>query len=107
MTEVTAAPEPKAAPTDHWYELPGEQVAASMEVDPERGLSAAEAAARLEKYGPNKFAEGETEPRWRAFVRTYIVPMQIVLFVAGIVSIWPVKEYGTGVLRLLLTFLIA
>jgi Ca2+-transporting ATPase len=105
VTEVAAPPEPQAAPENHWYELPGDEVAASMEVDPERGLSAAEAAARLEKYGQNKFAEGETEPRWRAFVRQYNDPMQIVLLVAGIGSIWPVKEYGTGVLLLLLTVL--
>jgi Ca2+-transporting ATPase len=105
MTEVAAPPEQQAAPESHWYELPGDQVAASMQVDPERGLSVAEAATRLEKYGPNKFAEGETEPRWRAFVRQYNDPMQIVLLVAGIGSIWPVKEYGTGILLLLLTLL--
>src|SRR5262249_42978244 len=57
------------------------------------------------KYGPNKFAEGETEPRWHAFVRQYNDPMQIVLLVAGIGSMWPVKEYGTGLLLLLLTVL--
>jgi Ca2+-transporting ATPase len=105
MTQVAAPPEPTTTPDSHWYELPAEQVAASMEVDPERGLSAAEAAARLEKYGPNKFAEGETEPQWRAFVRQYNDPMQIVLLVAGIGSIWPVKAYSTGVVLLLLTVL--
>src|SRR5262249_28515527 len=105
MTEVASPPIAQAAPERHWYELPGEQVAASMEGDPGRGLSAGEAAARLETYGPNKFAEGETEPRWRAFVRQYHDPMQIVLLVAGIGSIWPVKEYGTGILLLLLTVL--
>jgi P-type Ca2+ transporter type 2C len=105
MTQVAAPPEPKTAPESRWYALPGEQVAASMEVDPERGLSGAEAAARLERYGPNKFAEAAQEPRWRAFVRQYKDPMQIVLLVAGIGSMWPVHAYGTGVVLLLLTVL--
>ena len=104
MAEVIAVPE---APTNGskrtWYDLPGEQVAASMEVDPARGLSAAEAASRLQKYGPNKFAEAKAEPRWRAFERQYHDPMQIVLLVAGIGSIVPLGQYGTGIMLLFLT----
>ena len=69
------------------------------------GLSAAEAASRLAQYGPNKFAEGRKEPRWQAFLRQYQDPMQIVLLVAGIGSIWPLKQYGTGIVLLLLTLL--
>jgi len=104
MAQLTAVPEAPAQPAEeHWYELPGDQVAASMEVDPARGLTAAEAASRLERYGPNKFAEGKAEPRWRAFVRQYYDPMQIVLLVAGIGSIVPLGQYGTGFVLLLLT----
>jgi P-type Ca2+ transporter type 2C len=102
MAQVTAAPETKATETP-WYELSGEQVAASMDVDPARGLTAAEAAARLERYGPNKFAEAKTEPRWHAFVRQYRDVMQIVLLVAGIGSLYPLKQWGTGIMLLLLT----
>jgi Ca2+-transporting ATPase len=76
---------------------------AAEEVDEQRGLSAAEAAARLQNYGPNRFAEGRKEPRWRAFVRQYKDVMQIVLLAAGIGSIYPVKQYGTGILIILLT----
>jgi P-type Ca2+ transporter type 2C len=101
---TTATPDtPEQAPGNAWYELPGEAVAASLDVDPARGLSAAEAAARLEKHGPNKFAEGKTEPRWHALMRQYYDPMQIVLLVAGIGSLWPLKQYGTGIVLLLLT----
>jgi Ca2+-transporting ATPase len=106
MAQLTAAPEghTEAAETA-WYELPGDKVAASMEVDPGKGLTAAEAAKRLEQYGPNKFAEAKAEPRWRAFVRQYYDPMQIVLLVAGVGSIVPLAQYGTGILLLLLTVL--
>jgi P-type Ca2+ transporter type 2C len=106
MAQVTAVPEEKTEAADsHWYELPGEKVAASMDVDPGKGLTSDEAAKRFEQYGPNKFAEGKTEPRWRAFVRQYYDPMQIVLLVAGIGSIVPLAQYGTGIVLLLLTVL--
>jgi Ca2+-transporting ATPase len=93
------------APSGTWYGLPGEDVASSMGVDPAQGLSVAEAASRLGQYGPNKFAEGEQEPRWRAFERQYHDPMQVVLLAAGIGSIVPLEQYGTGVVLLLLTVL--
>jgi len=86
-----------------WYELPGEAVAASMQVDPARGITSAEAKERLGKYGPNTFAEAKSEPRWRAFERQYHDPMQIVLLVAGIGSIVPIGQYGTGIMLLFLT----
>ncbi len=38
------------------------ELAVSLGVDPERGLSATEAAARLETYGHNRLAEGKHEP---------------------------------------------
>ena len=58
---------------------------------------------RLAKYGPNRFAEAEVEPRWHAFVRQYQDPMQIVLVVAGAISIYPVEQLGTGLVILALT----
>ena len=86
-----------------WFLLSGEEAVAKLDTDRERGLSAGEAAKRLEEYGPNRFAEAKQEPRWRAFVRQYRDPMQIVLLVAGIGSIYPIKEYGTGILIVFLT----
>ena len=99
MAEVTATPERS------WFALPAEEVAAALEVDPAQGLTAAEAAARLERHGPNRFAEATPEPRWRAFVRQYRDPMQIVLLVAGIGSIVPLEQYATGIVLILLTVL--
>jgi P-type Ca2+ transporter type 2C len=86
-----------------WHTLETQQVAAELGVDPAQGLAAAEAASRLTRYGPNKFAEAKPEPRWKAFVRQYRDAMQIVLLVVGIGSLWPLKEYGTGIVVLLLT----
>ena len=83
MAEVTAvAPASTAART--WYDVAPDEVAGEFGVDPAQGLSTAEATARIAKYGPNKFAEAASEPRWHAFMRQYYDPMQIVLLVAGL-----------------------
>ena len=86
-----------------WYALSPAEVATRVGVEPATGLSAAEAASRLASVGPNAFAVAEVEPRWRAFVRQYRDPMQIVLLVAGIGSLYPLKELGTGLVLLFLT----
>ena len=105
MATTQIAPTTEQAPVGErpWYVLPSSDVALSLGVDPGRGLSAEEAAARLERYGPNKFAEAKTEPRWHAFVRQYRDPMQIVLLIAGVGSIWPLHELGTGLVIIFLT----
>jgi P-type Ca2+ transporter type 2C len=86
-----------------WHTLAPDDVGGRLGVDPGSGLSAAEAASRLASVGPNKFTETAVEPRWRAFVRQYRDPMQIVLLVAGIGSLYPLKELGTGLVLLFLT----
>jgi P-type Ca2+ transporter type 2C len=86
-----------------WHTLGADQVLRSEGVDGQRGLSSAEAAARAERFGPNEFAAGHAESRWRAFVRQYADPMQLVLLAAGIGSLYPLKQLGTGLLLILLT----
>ncbi|HWI72104.1 MAG TPA: cation-transporting P-type ATPase, partial [Baekduia sp.] len=103
MATIPAPAPVEETPT--WHVLSGEGVAKELHVEPERGLTSAEADERLQRYGPNRFAEAKPEPRWRAFVRQYDDPMQIVLLVAGVISIYPVKQPGTGIVILLLTIL--
>jgi Ca2+-transporting ATPase len=103
---ATTAPPPTTTtegPT--WHVLSAERALDELDVVPEQGLTNAEAADRLARYGPNRFAEAKTEPRWHAFLRQYQDPMQIVLLAAGIISIYPVKQPGTGIMILLLTLL--
>src|SRR5215472_5267101 len=94
---------PPAAGELAWHTLGADQVLHSEGVDGQRGLSSAEAASRAERFGPNEFAAGQAEPRWRAFVRQYRDPMQLVLLAAGIGSLYPLKQLGTGLLLILLT----
>jgi P-type Ca2+ transporter type 2C len=104
---ATTAPPVAAATaeTPTWHVLSREGTVQELHVEPERGLTSDEAATRLAQYGPNKFAEAKAEPRWHAFLRQYQDPMQIVLLVAGVISIYPVKQPGTGIMILLLTLL--
>jgi Ca2+-transporting ATPase len=100
MATVTADPQTEL---EAWYSLDAAETTAKLGVDATQGLGAAEVERRTAKYGPNKFAEAKTEPRWRAFERQYHDAMQIVLLVVGIGSIWPLRQYGTGILVLVLT----
>src|SRR3954454_9271698 len=102
---TTIAPPETAAPVPTWHALSRDSTVHELHVEPDRGLTSDEAAQRLARYGPNKFAEAKSEPRWHAFLRQYRDPMQIVLLVAGVISIYPVKQPGTGVVILLLTLL--
>src|SRR4051812_23364858 len=86
-----------------WHTVSLVDVFAMQGVDEHKGLTTEEAAARRARSGPNRLAEPELEPRWRAFVRQYADPMQIVLLAAGICSLWPVKQYGTAIVILALT----
>jgi Ca2+-transporting ATPase len=104
MATTEATPTPTTNGTV-WHVLTGEGVTQELGVEPAQGLTSAEAAERLTRYGPNKFAEAATEPRWHAFLRQYQDPMQIVLLGAGVISIYPVKQPGTGIVILLLTLL--
>ncbi len=104
MTAPQVAEAASAAAPD-WHTLSVEEVCARLEVDPERGLSAAEVVKRREQYGPNQLAEEAKEPAWKAFLRQYKDLMQLVLLGAALVSIIALQELGTGLVVIGLTIL--
>ncbi|MEU4159045.1 HAD-IC family P-type ATPase [Actinoplanes sp. NPDC026670] len=103
MATMTEPPNAAEAPAFHVLSVP--EALEAEQVDRHRGLSEDEVAKRRAKYGPNRFAEAKKEPWWRSFVRQYADPMQIVLLAAGIGSLYPLKQYGTGILLIALTLL--
>jgi P-type Ca2+ transporter type 2C len=105
MTAVTHEGQAVADAAAHWYAQSPDQVASGLAVDPAVGLSSSEVADRADRFGPNRFAEAEQEPRWRAFERQYHDPMQIVLLIAGLGSFYPVRQPGTGVVLIALSVL--
>ncbi|GAA2335160.1 cation-transporting P-type ATPase [Dactylosporangium salmoneum] len=95
-------PDRKSLP---FHAMSADEALAAQRVEAPSGLTAEEVMRRREQYGPNRFAEGRREPRWRAFARQYADPMQIVLLCAGLGSIWPLRQTGTGLLLIALTLL--
>ena len=105
MTEQAASAAGSTDAARAWHGMTGEEALAAQGVDAANGLSDAEVEARRAKFGSNKFAEAEKEPRLAAFLRQYKDPMQIVLLVAGIVSLFLPGQFATGVVLIVLTLL--
>ncbi|HEY6286803.1 MAG TPA: cation-transporting P-type ATPase, partial [Ktedonobacteraceae bacterium] len=85
-----------------WHTLTIEGALREQGVDAATGLSQAEAETRLKQFGPNAFTAEQKEPGWRAFLRQYQDPMQILLLVAAIASLF-IQQWGTAMLLIVLT----
>jgi Ca2+-transporting ATPase len=101
MSTTTTEPGATAA-GPVWHTLSVSDALQHEEVDPTKGLSPAEAEARLQKFGPNAFAQAKKEPGLVRFLNQYRDPMQIVLLGAAIISLW-IKEWSTALLLIVLT----
>ncbi len=87
-----------------WHTLTVEDALRKQGVDAATGLSPAEAETRLKQYGPNAFTAEKKEPGWRSFLRQYQDPMQILLLVATVASLF-IQQWGTALLLVALTLL--
>ncbi len=63
------------------------EIAADLETDVRRGLSPAEAAARLARYGPNQLEAAERVPAWRKLLAQFQDPLIYLLIAAAVVSL--------------------
>src|SRR5690349_3962468 len=102
---MTTSTPPATSPSGKgpaWHILSIEEALREQGVDQATGLSQAEAARRLKQFGPNTFAAEQKEPGWRAFLRQYEDPMQILLLVAAIASLI-IKEWSTAFILIILT----
>lgn len=87
MSEVPTSPASQSSPT--WHALPIHQVISHLRVNPEIGLSEAEAQARLEEYGPNRPQVDHDEPLWKEFLEGLREPMVLLLLATGILyAMW-------------------
>ncbi|HEX2708180.1 MAG TPA: HAD-IC family P-type ATPase, partial [Solirubrobacterales bacterium] len=68
-------------------------VAAELGTDLREGLDAGEAAARLERHGPNRLESAEAVSAWRRFLAQFADPLIYLLLVAVAISIvaWAVE----------------
>ncbi|PTM42751.1 cation-translocating P-type ATPase [Bosea sp. 124] len=79
-----------AMPTDPGtqepYRLAADEVAATLGVEPERGLSAMEARARLDHYGRNELTAEAPTPGWRKFLAQFTDMLVMLLIAAALIS---------------------
>src|SRR6476659_7829131 len=100
--DISAEPSDRAAPPP--YARAANDVAAALETDPAGGLTTAEAASRLARYGPNKIT-GEKPPSILVVALTQLRdPMNIMLVAVTAVS-FAIGQVSTGVIVALLILL--
>ncbi|MFB3738382.1 MAG: cation-translocating P-type ATPase [Candidatus Velamenicoccus archaeovorus] len=89
MTRAASDAEARAGP---WL-ADVEDVAAELGTDPETGLDGAEAAARLERFGPNRLDPTPPVPTWRKLLAQFADPLVYLLLVAVGISVvtWAVE----------------
>ncbi|WP_418704421.1 cation-translocating P-type ATPase, partial [Anaerotruncus massiliensis (ex Liu et al. 2021)] len=80
------------------------QTCGELGVDPARGLTAAEASARLQKHGPNELAEKKRKSKLAMFLSQLNDPMIYILFAAAAISIF-LREVSDAVIILLVVLL--
>jgi P-type Ca2+ transporter type 2C len=70
-------------PSEPWR-IEAAEVVASLAGDSQNGLTSAEAAARLERFGANELAAAAPVPTWRKLLAQLADPL-IYLLLAGVV----------------------
>ncbi len=78
-------PDP-APPKTAWHALSAEKVLSRLESNAERGLTEAEAQARLRRYGPNQIQEGKRRSYLSVLLGQFTDFMILLLIAASIVS---------------------
>ncbi len=79
---VTDGTVPEAA----WHELPVEEAAEKLKVDPEEGLSDSEAERRLQTHGPNRLREARQVAWWEVMVEQFKSVVVLLLVSAALIS---------------------
>ena len=71
-----------------------QDVAQALDVNLSTGLSATEAARRLERFGPNELASAPPVPKWKKFLAQFKDPLVYLLLAATVISViaWVVER---------------
>jgi len=73
--------------TTAWHAIAADEVVKGLVTDGEKGLDAAEAAARLQKYGPNRLPEGKKRGPLMRFLAQFNNILVYVLLGAGFIKL--------------------
>ncbi len=90
--------------TDPWTR-PGPVVAQALDTEPATGLSADEAARRLERYGANQLAGRPPVPAWRKILGLLSDRLILVLLAAAMLSAVVSREFETPIVILAVVIL--
>jgi Mg2+-importing ATPase len=87
---------------NHFWRLAPDQLCERLGCGP-AGLTAAEAAERLERHGPNSDAPPSIEGAMRAILRRLMEPLSLILLVAGMISMLTGDAIGGLIIVSILT----
>ncbi|MBU4217654.1 MAG: calcium-translocating P-type ATPase, PMCA-type, partial [Actinobacteria bacterium] len=88
-----------------WHSLTTEECLHALECDGKNGLSDAEAADRLERFGPNELREEKKKPSILLFLEQFNDFMILVLIAAAVISGALLREYlDAGVIMIIVIF---
>ncbi|HEY6426915.1 MAG TPA: cation-transporting P-type ATPase [Acidimicrobiales bacterium] len=108
MTEVTESAQPSAPAPQvgqvAWFAQDADAVVAELGSDAERGLTGAEAAGRLGRYGPNEIAKEKPPSVWAVAFGQVRDPMNIMLIAVTVVSL-AISQFSTAVIVAFLVLL--
>ena len=75
------------SPPEHPWQRDAAEVVAELDTDLGAGLTAAEAARRLRRYGRNELEAEKPLPAWRRFLGQFADPLIYLLIAAAVVAI--------------------
>ena len=104
MTTTDSASTRPVPAEQRWYALEPADVASRLGVNVDSGLSAAEAAERLKRDGPNALPEEKPPSRLRRLLGQYTSYMQIILVAASVVSL-VIKQWSTAIVLFVLSLI--
>ena len=93
---------PLAANDELWYSFDASDVAGRLAVDVETGLTSQEAAARLERNGPNSLPVETPPSPLHRLLGEYTSFMQLILVGASIVSL-VIKQWSTAIVLIVIS----
>ena len=102
MTTTGEMGGPLAANDELWYSFDASDVAGRLAVDVETGLTSQEAAARLERDGPNSLPVETPPSPLHRLLGEYTSFMQLILVGASIVSL-VIKQWSTAIVLIVIS----
>jgi Ca2+-transporting ATPase len=87
------------------HRISGSDVAARLEVDPQRGLDSAEVVRRRELYGRNELAEAARTPAWKRLLAQFSDLLILILIAAAVVAYVVSGELKTPLVVLIVVVL--